>query len=197
MTANQTESFPLLNWHDIAGLLVQGLLGLTAEYPAERRYLEGRLKPEGPYNASEFRSALNMSARDSMALFEYQDIFEFFAGGKPDVYTPAMIDVMNREGVAGTYGAPKVPVFVHHAMADEYCPGDTVDRVVAKFCAAGANILYHRNVVGNHNRQLSNAQRSVIAYLADLLEGKNLTGYPAVGCMVENISVQYDDVPFW
>jgi len=198
MTANQTESSSLLNGRDIAGLLVQGLLGMTTDYPDQRKYLDSRLKTSGQYSKQEFYMAGNMSARDSMAMFQYQNIFEYFIGGKPDVYAPQMTALMEQEGVAGVHGTPNVPVFVHQSLNDEYCPGATMDRLVNKYCKNGANVFYQRNVVGNHNRQLANAQRSVITYLEDVLNGRNKTGYPATGCKIETVSIQHDDdVPWW
>jgi len=198
MTANQTESSFLLNRRDVAGLLVQGLIGLTGEYPEARAYLDSRLKPTGRYNKTEWYIAQTMSARDSMAHFVYQDVYQYFKGGEADVYTRNMTDLLEYEGTAGFKGTPRMSVLVHHSMSDEMCPYGSVNRVVDKWCKQGANIWYQRNTVGAHNRQLGYGQRTVLAYLDDILNNKNQTGYPAQGCKIEQVTVIHDeDVPFY
>ncbi len=67
LTANVTLSALQLNGKDVAGLLVQALLGLTQQYTTQRNFFDNWLKREGPYNTSEFYSALNMNVLDSAA----------------------------------------------------------------------------------------------------------------------------------
>jgi hypothetical protein len=196
MSANQSESTPLLNRKDVAGLLIQGLIGLTSEYPELRTYLDSRLKPTGRYNKTEFYLASTMSGRDSMAYFVYQDVYQYFKGGIDDIYVPKMHEVMELEGSAGFKGTPRMPVFVHHGLEDEMAPYPAVDRVMDKWCKQGANIHYQRNIPGYHNRQLGYGQRYVLAFLEDIMTGSKKSNFPATGCKVETVFAHHDeDVP--
>ncbi len=182
MTANQTESAMLINGRDTAGIFVQSLLGITAQYPAQRQYLDSRLRKTGLYSATEFHMAVNMSVGQSLEHYLYQNVYQYFEGGEDDVFAPPIRELMDREGTAGRQGTPRMSVFVHHALNDEMCPSESVDRLLDLYCDDGANIYFQKNVIGGHNRQLGDAQKMVVAYLTDIAHGTNVKGYPAKVC---------------
>jgi len=111
MTANQTESSLLLSGKDVSGLLVQGLLGITNEYPEGRAYLDSKLKKEGIYNAKQFYLALGMSGKEALEYFLYQDVYEYFHGGISDVFAKNITQLMELEGIPGRRGTPKTSMF--------------------------------------------------------------------------------------
>jgi len=197
LTANITETSRILSGRDVAGLVIQGLLGTTQQYPEQRKYLDSRLKPEGPYNATEFHSASNMSGWDSLQHFAYQDVYEYLQGGVSDLDNPAFKAVFNNEGVAGLHGTPSAPVFIYQAIGDEMCPSPVVDAVVDKFCADGGNIFYNRNTIGGHNDEGHNGRQRALDFLGDVLDGSHVSNYPKKGCKIETVTVETSEAVGW
>ncbi|KAK3937451.1 LIP-domain-containing protein [Diplogelasinospora grovesii] len=196
---NVSVSGPLLNGKDVAGLLIQGLIGITAIYPDQRQYLLSRLKPSGPYNSSEFLSARSMSGLESLLHFKYQDVWEYFIGGRPDAEVPLMTDLFNHEGATGNHGTPSMPVFIYTVVDDAMSPIDESDKLVTKLCAQGANILYHRNSRGGHNGELTNGRQRALDFLGTVLDGKKVptVNLPATGCRWENLTYEQNpNTPF-
>ncbi len=197
LTANITKSLPLLNGKDVAGLMAQGLIGTTNEYPEQRKYLDSILIDEGPYNRSEFLSAATMSGWDSLEHFAYQNMWEYFKDGESDVFTDAMVGVLAHEGVAGIHGTPNLPVFYYHAVDDEMCPIEEVERVVKTFCDKGARAVLHRNVFGNHNEEGTNGRQRSLDFLSDVLEGTNKFNFPAKGCRTDTLTFEQSSSAPW
>ena len=243
LTGNMTRSSAGLSGRDVAGLLVQVLLGITVGYPSARAELVAGLKTEGPYTAREFLSASEcpdfcflcciigsifsppssntrgadwererekwlktranvtdtgtMTGADSLVHFAYQNIWEYFAHGEADVYRPQMLDVFQREGIAGVHGTPRTAMFYYHAVDDDMCPSDVVDELVTKYCQDGANIVYHRNSIGTHNAEAVNGRQRALDFLGDVLGGTNITGRPERGCRKVDLTFQQDlAIPF-
>ncbi len=192
ITGNMTDSLGLVNRHDVSGLLVHALLGLTEEYPEQRKFLDAQLKKEGPYNSSEFYLAQTLPGSAGLAQYMYQDIYEYFENGRDDVFAPTMLTPMNNEGLMGLHGTPNMPVFVYQAVSDEMCPIKYVDPLIKKYCSNGANIWMQRNARGNHNLEGTNGRQRGLNFLGDVIEGTRLTGRPEQGCRIED-GIWYQD----
>ena len=195
---NATTSLPLANGNDIAGLLAQGILGVTKQYPENREYIVSRLKPEGIYNASEFMRAENMSGLDSLKRYMYQDIYEYFIGGEEDLWSsPRILEMFKQEAWMGEHGVPKAPTFIYHAMDDRISPIDELDSTVKKYCDAGANVLYNRNLMGGHNGELYNGRGRAMDFLSGVLDGTTALRTPEKGCKEVNLTFDQDPtLPF-
>jgi hypothetical protein len=185
-------SGPALNGGEVAGLLVQGIIGITTQYPEQRQYLINHLKPSGPYNISEFFSAMYMSGWDSLVHYEYQDVYEYFINGVLDLLDPGMIAMFSRESAVGVHGAPNMPVFIYQAVEDGMAPINETDSVVKKFCDEGARVLYHRNFIGGHNDELTNGRQRALDYLGSVLDGVAKGGIvpPTSGCETLNLTFE-------
>lgn len=188
LAPNVGGSGPLLSHTQVAGLLVQGLIGVTSQYPAQRAYLISRLHPAGPYNATEFFWASLMSGWQSLLYYAYVDIFAYFIGGKADLDVPEMVDMFVREGTLGVWGTPRTKVFMYHAVEDDMTPVGDTDKLVEHHCGQGANILYHRNHWGGHNDELANGRQRAFNFLGDVLDGSNTMGAPDKGCLTVNLT---------
>jgi hypothetical protein len=186
---NLTTVGQRMNGQDTAGLLVAGIVGLTTQYPDARDFLVSRMYTNGTYNASTFLSAENMTAVQALDYFMYQDAYNYFLNGEADLYGPIMLEVSNRDGVMGYHGTPNMPVFVYKAIDDEMSPANETDALVDQYCRQGANILYHRNVLGGHNQELWSGRGRAMDYLSAVLDGTNAINYPKTGCEVVNVTV--------
>jgi len=188
LAPNVGGSGPLLSHTQVAGLLVQGLIGVTSQYPKQRAYLISRLYPSGPYNATEFFWGSLMSGWQSLLYYAYVDIFAYFIGGKADLDVPEMVDMFVREGTLGVWGTPKTKLFIYHAVEDDMTPVGDTDKLVEHHCAQGANILYHRNHWGGHNDELANGRQRAFNFLGDVLDGTNTLAAPQTGCLTVNLT---------
>jgi len=182
MTGNMTESLDLVNMHDVAGLLVQGIIGLTGEYPEQRRWVDSKLRKHGPNNSSEFYKAANMFGLDGLGYFAYQNIYDYFENGYDDVFAPTMLGPMKAEGLAGIHGTPNMPVLIYQSVHDEMCPIKFLDTMVKGHCEKGGNIWIQRNAMGNHNYEGVNGRQRALDFLRDVIEGTKTSGRPEKGC---------------
>lgn len=189
---NSSTTQAILNKGDAAGLSVAALVGITSMWPEQRAYLLGRLKPSGLYNASNFLNVLTLTGIDAILDYAYQDIYNYFQGGAADLHNSTLSEMQYQEGVAGHHGVPNMPVFMYHAIVDEFSPGVETDALVDKLCTNGANILYHRNSVPGHNSELTNGRQRALNFLASVFEGENKFAFPASGCQVLTVSIQQD-----
>ncbi|GAB1320870.1 Lipase 1 [Madurella fahalii] len=192
LAANVGAAGPLLSRTQVAGLLVQGIIGVTSQYPAQREYIVSRLNPSGPYNATEFFWASYMSGWQSLLYFCYVDIFAYFIGGQADLEDPQIVNMFLREGTLGQFGLPNTKVFMYHAVGDDMTPIKDTDTLVNHFCDQGANILYHRNHWGSHNDELLNGRQRALDFLGDVLDGSNILSAPATGCQTVDLTFMQD-----
>jgi pimeloyl-ACP methyl ester carboxylesterase len=186
---NLTTGGLLMNKKDTAGLVVASLVGITAQHPAAREFLLSRLKPAGPYNITGFMNATNLSGLNSLYAYARHNIFDYFINGAADFFHPVLQDLLTKQGHLGFHGIPNMPVFIYKAMNDEMSPIKETDDLVAKYCAGGGNILYHRNTLGGHNQELWSSRPRVMRYLHAVLDGDDILEIPETGCMKANFSI--------
>jgi hypothetical protein len=199
VTGNMTESLELVNGHDVSGLMVNALIGLTAEYPEQREFMDSRLKREGSYNITEFYMATQLTGVPSgLAQYLYHNVYEYFKNGREDVFAPIMLLPLIREGNVGLQGTPFMPVFMYQAVHDEMCPIKSIDDAAKQYCGNGANIWFQRNILGGHNAEGTNGRQRGLNFLTDVVEGTNTTGRPEKGCRIENVIHEQDArIPFY
>ncbi|KJZ75859.1 hypothetical protein HIM_04683 [Hirsutella minnesotensis 3608] len=154
--------FDSLNRSPIAGTLVAFLLGITAQYPDARRYLENQLVPA---TAKDFMSARDMNVADAVVKFAGKDIYQFFKGGASDLQAPILRELYYAQADLSDKGVPTMPLFVYKAIKDQYCPIEQTDATVKLFCDKGAVIKYERNSVGEHVSEIENGRLRARAWL--------------------------------
>ncbi|KAK1753262.1 lipase 1 [Echria macrotheca] len=197
LTPNLGTSGPLLAATQVAGLLIQGIIGVTSQYPEQRKYIVSRLNPSGPYNATEFFWASLMSGWQSLLYYSYVNVFEYFIGGQDDLIVPELTAMFDREGTLGNFGQPNTTIFMYHAIEDDMTPIGETDAVVQKFCDKGANILYHRNAWGGHNDELGNGRQRSLDFFGYIFDGSTKLEVPLTGCKTVNVTFMQDpNTPF-
>ncbi|KAH8897737.1 LIP-domain-containing protein [Thozetella sp. PMI_491] len=190
-TANSTLSISILNAQPGAGILVQGIIGVMTQYPDAWGRINSSLRQDGPYNIDGFYRARTLYGFDTLVQYANQDVYDYFTNGSVALNAPEMEEIRIREGWIGRRGTPRMPVFFYHAIQDTLCPIEGVDAAVAKYCADGANILYHRNTLGDHNDELFKGQERALQYLDWVLDGNGTAGIrtPTKGCQWLNVTV--------
>ena len=190
-----TSSLDAVNGQLYAGLIPQGLLGITNQYPDAYDYLVGQLNPSGGFNKSTFLSTMTMDSTTGDAFFQNQDIYRYFINGKASIEVPILQHIFDVEGLMGYHGIPQMPLFIYKAIADETAPIVDTDQLVDKYCAVGANILYQRNTIGGHLAELTNGDGRAMDWLSSVLDGTYSLRYSAAGCNIQNVTEGTDTSP--
>jgi hypothetical protein len=172
-----------------AGLVPSALLGLTSQWPKAHGELIGKLRTSGPYNRTAFLEVKNMTAAEAFATFVNQSIYDYFENGKADLHTGAIKTALDRDGIMGQHGVPRMPLFVYKAIADELSPIGSTDALVRDYCNHGARIFYQRNTVGGHLAEEMNGDSRALEWLVCVLDGKEC--YTGLGqtCTTQNVTV--------
>lgn len=188
--SNATQALLAANGSPAAALVPAGTLGITAEFPAAREALLGLLRTEGPRNVTGYLAASKGRIDQTGALFAFQDIGEYFVDGLAAMTQPCpLAKVFAENGQMGVHGTPQMPVFVFQAINDEIASIQGTERLVQKYCDAGANILFQRNTVGDHNSETGNGMPRAMAFLMEAFAGQLGPKFPSKGCRVENVTV--------
>jgi hypothetical protein len=159
------------------------------------KYLISQLKTSGSYNATTFLSARTQNTTVDQVLYANQNIFDYLITGASFLQSPLVQTVTNRDGMMGYHGVPPMPVFVYKTIGDEFSPVADTDKLVERYCAVGANILYQRNTVGGHLAEYINAEAEAFAFLSAVLDGTYASKYKSMGCTVQNVTIAIDPSP--
>lgn len=109
--------------------------------------------------------------------------------GLADLTSTEVTAVVDQDGVMGYHGVPQMPVYAYKAIGDQISAIGETDALIEQFCAAGANILYQRNTVGNHGQEEVNGDQAATAFLDAVLTGTYADSYSTTGCTIENVTV--------
>ncbi|RSL41378.1 hypothetical protein CEP54_015841 [Fusarium duplospermum] len=187
LTDNIAADFDNLNKSPIAGSLIAFLLGVTSQYPEATAYLESRLVQD---TKEEFLSVRDINVADAVRQFSAKDIYVYFKGGAADLQDPVLTKIYDEDVKLGYRGAPKMPMFVYKAIADQFCPVDQTDATVDRFCRGGADITYERNTVGEHVSEIENGKLRAFKWLWGVFDESYEP--PTAGCRIRNVTVKVD-----
>ncbi|CAG7554324.1 unnamed protein product [Fusarium equiseti] len=195
LTPNITAVLDAISGKFSAGLAPSALLGLTSQYPEVRKYLLSQLKTEGENNKTAFLAAENYNVTEAAAAFEGADIFDFFEDGEKLFRDPRVQRIINRDGIMGYHGVPQWPIFAYQGIKDEISPIEDTDKLIERYCAVGANILYQRNTVGDHVANFVVSAPTAIQWLMTVLAGQYAQTYKIEGCTIQNVTKNSTAMP--
>lgn len=112
-----------------------------------------------------------------------QDLYTYFKDGESSFYEAVPRSIFQWSGQMGLHGTPTAPLFFYKATGDEISAVEDTDALVKKYCAAGAHMEYHRDLVGNHETEAISGSASAFAWISDRLDGKAVSG----GCSTKNV----------
>ncbi|KAF4430523.1 lipase 1 [Fusarium acutatum] len=156
-----------INKSPIAGTLIALMLGITAQYPEERAYLESRLIPE---TKDEFLVAVNTEVTQNVGKYSGQDIYAFFKGGGVDLRDPILQKLYDKQAKLGHRDSPRMPMFLYKAIQDLFCTIDLTDATVDRLCKNGAEITFERNTVGGHVSEIENGKPRAFRFLQGIFD---------------------------
>ncbi|KAF5562494.1 lipase 1 [Fusarium phyllophilum] len=151
-----------INKSSIADTLIALLLGITAQYPEERAYLEGCLIPK---TKDEFMAAVNTEVTQNVTKYSGQNIYTFFKNGGVDVRAPILQELYDKQAKLGYRDMPLMPMFLYKAIQDQFCTIDLTDATVDRLCEKGAEITFERNTVGSHVSEIENGKPRAFEFL--------------------------------
>lgn len=186
---NLRTAMSVLSGQPFAGDVVLVLVGITAEFPAERDLIVSKLKTEGEYNATAFFSVANQSFYETVAQFANHDIANYFVNGEEDLNHPELVSLIEAQGTMGRHGVPRKPVFVYKPIEDQFSPTEETDALVTQYCKAGVSVVYERNSVGEHLSEFHNGHTRALEWLSSIFDGTHGQIYGDDGCRIRNVSV--------
>ncbi|KAF5681857.1 lipase [Fusarium denticulatum] len=100
---NISAALDKINKSTIAGTLIALLLGITAQYPEERAYLESRLVLE---TKDEFTAAMNIEVTQNAGKYSRQHIYAFFIDGGADLRALILQNLYDKQAELNTETRP-------------------------------------------------------------------------------------------
>jgi hypothetical protein len=195
ITPNISAVLESVSGDDSAGLGPSGIIGLVSQYPEVRKYLLSQLKTDGPNNKTGFLAAEKFTVAEAGAVYQGVNLFDFFKQGSDILRDPKLLVVINRDGIMGYHGVPQWPIFAYQSVKDEISPIENTDKLIERYCAVGANILYQRNYVGSHPQEFVLSAAPAIQWLATVLTGKYAQVYKTEGCTIQNVTRNSTSLP--
>ena len=159
-----------------------------SQYPEMQEEFNKQIKTEGLRNATGFLAAKELAFKQSVFVYIFQNIFDFFKDGKAVLQIPSVAKIL-ADNEMGNHGVPQMPLLVYKAIKDDISKIQDTDDLVDKYCKAGANILYERNTVGNHLQEDSLGFRKALEWLSTVFDGTYNKTYSSQGCTIRDVTV--------
>ncbi|KAJ5625316.1 hypothetical protein N7510_001625 [Penicillium lagena] len=180
LTPNISSVLQTINNGSDAGLAFSGIAGQAKAYPNLTEWLDVNLVPSKSAFFYEVASDC-LSAASSAA--SGQDLYTYFKDGEASFYQDVPQSIFKWSGQMGVHGTPTAPMFFYKAVGDEISPVADTDALVKKYCAEGATIEYHRDLVGDHESEAISGSASALEWLAERLDGQEVSS----GCSTEDV----------
>lgn len=165
-----------------AGLAFSGIYGESKAFPNMTTWLEENLLPE---TKEEYYSIANGCLAQASAAGVGKDLYSYFNGGQAAFEMEVPRSIFRWSGQLGVHGVPAAPLFIYKAVGDEISPVADTDDLVAEYCAAGARVEYHRDLVGDHETEAISGSASALEWLNARLDGVEVDD----GCKIEDVAL--------
>lgn len=176
---NPKNTFLLLNKQQAAGVAFAGLAGTGNIFPDFNAYLNQHATKNGTERLIQFRYTPGYCLVDAVNALQYQDVFSYFDQPQDTVLsTPVIADALAKNTLGSSEfnprKAPAFPVRIHQAMIDEIVPSGDVDNYVNNdICKSNWNVLYVKELIGEHQSLAITGSPAAFAWLDDRFAGKN------------------------
>ncbi|QLI67014.1 Lipase A, partial [Metarhizium brunneum] len=163
-----------------AGLAMSGILGISKSTPQLRQYFLDSFVSKG--KRDEFLPFEKSLAIPTVLRNLYRDVFGYFKDGEK-FFEADVVQAVLRENKMGSYGTPKVPYYVYHAIKDEVLPEADAKALIQSHCHNGAKIKYVRESFGEHVIVGLTGAAGAAKFLIDHMDGRGTQS----GCDVESV----------
>ncbi|KAJ5355205.1 uncharacterized protein N7496_012417 [Penicillium cataractarum] len=179
-TPNISSVLQTINTGSHAALAFSGIYGQSKAFPNLTDWLNANLISS---KSAQFYSIASGCFSQATSMGSGQDFYTYFKNGELSFYDAVPQSVFQWSGQMGLHGTPIAPMFVYKATGDEISPVEDTDALVKKYCAAGARIEYHRDLVGNHETEAISGSASALEWISDRLSGKPVSD----DCNTQNV----------
>ena len=166
-----------INGGPFAGIAMSGIAGMSQAYPQLADFLHTYLTPAG---TTAFAKAATQCNPQNASSFAFTNVYSYFT--VPD---PLNMPVPQQILAADNLGqhTPTAPLFVYQSQHDELVPPADVDAVVQTYCAQGAAVTFHRDLLSEHVALALTGAPDALNWLSD-----RLSGTPAApGCHTSDV----------
>lgn len=175
---NITNSLNQLNKTPLAGLIPNGILGLTHQYPEVKELINEKLKP---HTAAKFNLGASQCLFASIEEFFMEDIYDYFTDFETFLDNSVAQSTLS-ENDAGKTASP-IPLFIYKAIHDEVSPIADTDALVKNFCVGGTPVTYHRDEFSEHLTLYITSGPDALMWLRDRFNGVPVSKE----CSTENV----------
>ncbi|KAL3456266.1 putative lipase 2 precursor [Aspergillus heterothallicus] len=166
-----------------AGLAFSAVYGQAKAFPNMTEWLDGSLIKS---KSDKFYAIANGTYPQAAAAGKDQDIYSYFKGGEAAFNDEVPQSVLKWSGQLGLHGTPNTPLFLYKGVEDETSPVTDTDDIIAGYCAGGARIEYHRDLIGTHASEGVSGSANALLWLSDRLDGKDVS---SSGCSTEVVAL--------
>lgn len=157
-----------------AGLISAAFVGIATEYPAMESELRQHVNGLGQLILASKKVLCHPEGTALLPGFDYLGTSD-----GPDLLSLPGVGSAIADNTLGQR-IPNIPVFLYHAQWDEIIPNIGTDRLVDKYCAAGApSVTYERELLAEHISGVLTHIPSAFNWIRD-----RLNGVPSSGCTV-------------
>ncbi|KAK7205331.1 secretory lipase family protein [Myxozyma melibiosi] len=166
---NINNALYTLNQGLFAGLIPDGILGLSNAYPALETMVQEGLKSS---KKAKFNTAYDTCLGASALNFALQNMFSYFddAQGLLAEAVPSGILANNSLG----HSTPSVPIFMYKSILDEIDSISYSDKLYKTYCNGGAKVKYVRDLISEHGTLAAFGAPKALTFLAKAFNGETV-----------------------
>ncbi|MBJ8344792.1 lipase family protein [Antrihabitans sp. YC2-6] len=170
-----------------AGLISGAFVGIATEYPEMQRVMRERVDPLGQFVLASKKVLCHPMGTSVFPGLNYMGTFQ----GADPLALPEIRDAIMDNSLGQR--TPTVPVYIYHAQNDEIIPIAGTDRIVDKYCSAGApSVTYVREFLAEHISGVGTHLPGAFYWIQD-----RLNGVPApAGCTITSPTTSVTDPKF-
>lgn len=130
-----------------AGLIFAAMNGLSHEYPTIDKYIA-----ENVYEDKKDKSyAVNHQCQVLyLPLFIFAGWEDYFKDDANTLYDPIVKAVTDAQSMITSPHIPSAPLYFYNSVLDEVIPSEDADSIYYRYCAAGLDIEYNQDLIGEH-----------------------------------------------
>jgi hypothetical protein len=147
----------------LSGVMLAATVGLSREYPV----IEIGLNDAGRAMAADIADTCGLG--DPGLRYPFRTMQEFTDVPDP-LSHPVVVEVMNRVRLGAN--PPTAPVYLYHSVLDEGIPFAQAARLREDWCAGGADVTFHADLLSEHVVLGATGAPAAIQFLGDRFAGR-------------------------
>lgn len=168
LPVNLRHIFEFVNRGLASGIAVSGSVGLARAYPQVQALFDERLVPD---KKADFEKVGHQCLLPTVSEYAFQNVYDYFQGGKTVLENEAVRSAL-AENSMGNGAVPKLPMLFYQATQDEIVPFKDTEGLYDKYCAAGANIHFVKELLAGHVLMAVTGAPAAFDWISDRMNGK-------------------------